>query len=204
MATNLTLRSLRGLGNEAAPVSETALIIIDAQNAYLDGLLRLEGIEAAMAACQHILARYRDAGRPIVHIQHEGAPGSPFDLESHSGQIADQVAPRPGEAVIRKRLPSSFTGTSLHEHLQAEGINRLMLVGFMSHMCVNSTARAAVSLGYEVSVVAAATATRALPSPLDQSVIPAAEIHRSALAALADAFAAVVPTVADVPENPSA
>lgn len=200
MSDLTTLRDLAGLGNAASPIHDSALIIIDAQNTYRDGVMQLEGVEPALAECRKLLDRFRSAGRPVFHIQHQGSAGSPYDVNAPQGQIADIVAPSAQEPVITKQFPNAFTQTELDEQLQQAGIKNLILVGFMTHMCVNSTARGAFSLGYNATVVAAATATRTLPSKIDGKTLPAAQVHEAALAALSDLPSAVVATTTDVPD----
>ena len=95
-----------------------------------------------------------------------------------------------------KNYPNSFTATDLDERL-APGSN-LVLAGFMTHMCVNSTARGAFSLGHHPTVVASTTATRALPG-IDGSTVPAAALQAASLAAVADLFGIVVAEPADIP-----
>jgi len=200
MTTLTTIRDLAGLGHEASSVQESALIIIDAQNTYCEGVMKLEGVEAALVECRKLLERFRQAGRPIFHIRHDAGPGTPYDVTAPIGQIADVVAPIDGEAVITKNYPNSFAQTELEELLQKTGVKNLILAGFMSHMCVNSTARAAFTLGYNPTVVASATATRALPSKVTGKDVPAAQVHEAALAALSDLPSAVVPAVSNVPD----
>lgn len=200
MSASETLRNLVGLGNTASPISASALIIIDAQQTYREGVMQLEGVEPALEECRKLLDRFRAAGRPVFHIQHDGGAGSPYDITAPIGQIADIVAPQEGEAVITKHFPNSFVGTELDEQLKTAGIENLILVGFMSHMCVNATARGAFSLGYNPTVVAAATATRALPSPIDGKVISAQQMHEAAHTAISDLPSAVVAQGADVPD----
>lgn len=199
MSEPSTIRDLAGLGHAASAISDSALIIIDAQNTYRNGIMKLEGVEEAMAECKKLLERFRAANRPVFHIQHDAGPGTPYDVTSPEGQIADVVAPIAGEAVITKNFPNSFTQTDLDEQLKAAGINNLILAGFMSHMCVNSTAHGAFSLGYNPTVVASATATRSLPSKVTGESVPAAHIHSAALTALSDFPSAVVADVSDVP-----
>jgi nicotinamidase-related amidase len=83
--------------------------------------------------------------------------------------------------------------------LKTAGASNLVLAGFMTHMCVNSTARGAFSLGYAPTVVASATATRALPGLGDETV-SAAAMQSASLAAMADLFAVVVPDAHDIPD----
>jgi hypothetical protein len=97
-------------------------------------------------------------------------PGSPYDIRAEIGRIAGIVAPAGAEPVLVKNYPSSFVGTDLHERLQKLGVKNLVVAGFMTHMCVNSTVRGAFNLGYAATVVAKATATRPLPLPTGKVV----------------------------------
>ena len=190
MSQPTTLRNLVGLPSQPHRLSESALILIDCQNTYRQGIMQLEGVEPALEEAARLLARARAKGTPIFHIMHDAGPGSPYDVRAEIGQISDIVAPRDGEPVIVKKLPSSFEQTDLHEQLQRIGAKNVVLAGFMTHVCVNSTARAAFNRGYGTTVVAGATATRSLPGP-SGSVLPAKTIHDSALAALNDLFAVI-------------
>ncbi|MBN7768316.1 cysteine hydrolase [Marinobacter daepoensis] len=200
MSDLTTLRDIVGLSNSASAISDSALVIIDAQNTYREGIMKLDGVEPALQECRTLLDRFRAAGRPVFHIQHDAGAGSPYDLTAPIGQIADVVAPAPGEPVITKNFPNSFTQTDLDDQLRQAGVQNLILAGFMSHMCVNSTARGAFSLGYNPTVVASATATRALPSRASGNTVPSGQVHEAALAALSDLPSAVVPSPADVPD----
>jgi len=197
MSNPTTLRNIVGLPNQPHSLSESALVLIDCQNTYRHGIMQLEGVEPALEEAARLLARARAKGTPIFHIMHDAGPGSPYDVRAEIGQIADIVAPRDGEPVIVKNFPSSFEQTNLHEQLQKIGAKNLVLTGFMTHVCVNSTARAAFNRGYGTTVVAAATATRALPGP-SGNVLPARTIHDAALAALADLFAIVATGQSDI------
>ena len=86
-----TLRQLSGLPATPARLSESALIIVDAQNAYRSGVMQLEGVEPVLDECAHLLARARALKIPVVHIQHDAGPGSPYDLNAECGAIADKV-----------------------------------------------------------------------------------------------------------------
>src|SRR5690349_14190012 len=89
----------------------------------------------------------------------------------------------PGSARrLPKRLPNAFAGTGLEAAVRATGRRELILAGFMTHMCVSSTARAALDLGYRTTIVAGATATRDLPDPTGLGVVPAADVQCAALA----------------------
>jgi nicotinamidase-related amidase len=191
-----TLRALEGMPEVPAALADSTLIMIDLQNTYTRGVMELENVQSALDQAAELLDRARSAGTPVIHIMHDGGAGSPYDVHDDIGQIVDRVAPRPGEAVVVKNFPNAFTGTDLDERL-APGSN-LVLAGFMTHMCVNSTARGAFSLGHHPAVVASTTATRALPGA-DGSTVPAAALQAASLAAVADLFGIVVAKPADIP-----
>jgi nicotinamidase-related amidase len=197
MEASKTLRELTGMGQTPTTVDKSALILIDCQNTYREGVMQLEGVEPALEQCKMLLERFRAAGRPVIHIQHNAGVGTPYDVTAPIGAIAEVVAPRDGEPVVVKAYPSSFEQTNLAAILKDYGVEELTLAGFMTHVCVNSTARAAFNLGFKPTVVAAATATRSLPSPTG-GVTPAKTLHDASLTALSDIFAVVVPAGADV------
>ncbi|MET0407129.1 MAG: cysteine hydrolase family protein [Hyphomicrobium sp.] len=191
MPASQTLRDITGMGNTPASVGNSALVLIDCQNTYREGVMELEGVEPALIECQTLLRRYRDAGRPVIHIQHDAGAGSPYDVKDRIGAIADVVKPESGEPVVVKNYPSSFEKTNLDDLLKSYGVEELAIAGFMTHVCVNSTARAAFNHGYRATVIGNATATRSLPNP-SGGVVPAKVLHEASLAALNDIFAVVV------------
>jgi nicotinamidase-related amidase len=199
MSDLATLRGLSGLSPEPAALKGSALVMIDLQQTYREGVMRLEGVEPALREAAELLQRARAAGIPIFHVRHDAGPGSPYDVTAPIGQISPEVAPQGDEPVITKAYPSSFVGTDLQAQLEKTGVKDVVLAGFMTHMCVNSTARSAFNLGFRPTVVAAATATRDLPAP-DGSVVPAAQLQAASLAALGDLFAVVARRQADIPE----
>jgi nicotinamidase-related amidase len=189
-----TLLQMRGLSLAPARLSDAALVVIDAQGEYRSGRMALPAIDAAAARIAGLLERARKAGSPIFHVTQAGQPGSLFDPETACGAILPEATPAAGEPVVMKKLPNAFAGTDLHDHVQRTGRRNLILAGFMTHMCIAASARAALDLGYQSTVLADATATRALPSHDGAAPIPAETVHRIALAELADRFAIVVPT----------
>ena len=100
--------------------------------------------------------------------------------------------------MIVKGYPNAFVGTDLAEQLAGLPTKDLVLAGFMTHMCVNSTARGAFNLGYRPTVVAAATATRNLPGRDGGDPVPADAVQQASLAAVADLFAVVVDRSTDL------
>jgi nicotinamidase-related amidase len=196
MATPLTLLQIAGASPRPATLMESVLIIIDAQNEYVFGKLPLVGVHDAIRETSQLLTAARAAGTPVIHIVHHSAPGRPvFDPQTEFAEIVSELMPLPNEEVISKGLPNSFANTTLAARLKevaaASGRKSIILAGFMTHMCISATARAALDLGIPVTVVAAACATRDIPSPLG-GVVSARVVHETALAELADRFAQVV------------
>lgn len=196
--SNPTLRTLSELPSTPAPLAESTLVLIDCQNTYTQGVMELEGVQEALDEAAALLDRARSAGIPIIHVQHSDGPGSLYDIEGESGAIVTRVAPRSGEAVVTKQYPNSFVETDFDEKLKAVGASNLVIAGFMTHMCVNSTARGAFNAGYAPTVVAAATATRSLPG-VGGEPVTASTLQSASLAALSDLFAVVVRDGADIP-----
>lgn len=194
-----TLRSLAGLPLAPVSLADSVLVLIDCQNTYTRGVMELEGVEPALDEAAALLDRARTAGIPVIHVQHDDGVGSLYDIEGESGAIVDRVAPRDGEPVVIKNYPNSFVRTDLDAQLKALDATNLVLAGFMTHMCVNSTARGAFNLGYAPTVVASATATRALPG-VGGDPVAAAALQAASLAAVADLFAVVVPGASDIPD----
>lgn len=193
-----TLRDQLGLGHQPASLKDAALLLIDCQNTYREGVMRLTGVEEALKEARKLLDRAREMNVPIIHIRHDAGEGSPFDINTERGAIADIVAPQDGEPIITKNYPNSFVQTDLDEQLKALGVTNIVLAGFMTHMCVNSTAHGGFNLGYAPTVVASATASR----PLDTgsgTTLSAQQVHEAALASTRDLYAAVVERVEDLP-----
>jgi nicotinamidase-related amidase len=199
-----TLLELAGAPAKPDALSEAVVVVIGAQHEHLDGALRLSGVEPALTEIGRLLARARHLGTPVIHVTHQGEPGGLFDPASSAFSTASPAAPAPNEAVLHKRLPNAFASTDLAERVVALKRSAIIVVGFMTHMCVEATTRAAIDNGLRATVVAAATATRDLPDPLTGSVLPAAEVQRNALAAMADRFATVVPNVDAIPDQAAA
>ncbi len=191
MSEAKTLLQMAGAKASPAKLADAVVVIIDAQNEYVSGRLPLAGVGDALARIAELLAAARAAGTPIIHVAQRGRTGGLFDPGSENFKFATQAAPRDGETVVEKLLPNAFAKTDLDAKLQAAGRKSLIIAGFMTHMCVSATARSALDYGYTVTVAADAAATRALPDPLGGADLAASDIHRTALAELADRFASV-------------
>jgi len=194
-----TLLQMAGVAPAPSRLSDAAVVVIDAQREYVDGKLPLLGVQNALSVIADLLARARSSGVPVIHIQHRGRPGGAFGPDTPGFSIAELAHPRAGELVIQKTLPNAFAGTDLKTQLDAAGKKEIILAGFMTHMCVEATARAAIDFGLKATVIAAATATRDLPDPLSGETVLAPDVQRNALAALNDRFAKIVPDLAAIP-----
>ena len=185
-----TLLELAGADLTPARVSDASLVLIDLQYEYKSGPIAVENADAAIGSAAGLLAAARDSGAPLFHVAHKGRPGSLFDREAERGRIVAELEPLAGEPVVEKTLPNAFAGTGLQEMLDAAGRRDIIIAGFMTHMCVSSTARAALDFGYRVTIDAGSCGTRDLPDGRG-GVVPAATVHEVALVELSDRFAVI-------------
>jgi len=174
-------------------MADTALLIIDIQNDYFPGgAMQLEGADDAGARAAKVLEKFRNDKLPIIHVRHLSTrPGATFFLPGTKGaDIHKSVAPRDGEVVVEKNFPNSFRNTNLEETLKKNGVKNLVVAGMMTHMCVDASVRQAADLGYKVTLVGDACATRA--QSFGGETIPAKQVHGAFLAALNGFYAKVV------------
>ncbi|OEJ34422.1 isochorismatase family protein [Streptomyces subrutilus] len=188
-----TLRELNGFDGTPASPADATLILVDYQNTYTRGVLELAGWRSALDSAAALLARAREAGAKVIHVQHDGGPGTPYDIRADIGRIHPDVAPVEGETVVVKTAaPNAFVGTGLGEHLDAAGNKNVIVVGFMTHMCVAYTVEGAYLRGNQPTVVADACATRPLGTAVAD--LSAEQVHQAALATIADLYGVVVPS----------
>ena len=195
MSTPSTLLELAGGEFDTLDWSNCAIVFIDYQNEYVDGAMPLgQAGSKAIANAQRLLDKARKQDIPIFHIAHHGADnGKVFDPLSANVDIVDQLKPLDGEKTITKNHPNAFYDTQLQALISASGKQQVIFAGFMSHMCVSSSVRAAFDLGFQNFVCHDACATRALPD-YKRETISAEVMHDTAMAALQDRFAALVET----------
>lgn len=194
-----TLRNIAGVVPRPAIDPHNAVfIIIDAQNEYRTGKLPLQNVDAAIKEIVRLRAWANANGIPVIHVQHVKPAGSPlFAKGTEADAIVSELTPAPGEPVVVKTMPNSFAKTNLDDVLTPLNRKQLIVTGFMTHMCVDATTRAATERGYQVFIPASATADRAIPGP-DGAIVPAETVKHVSLTALNDAFAWVVPVADDV------
>lgn len=171
------------------------LIIIDVQNDYFQGgNMELVAMEVAADNCQQLLNRFRQEQAPIFHIQHLSVrAGSSFFVPGTQGcEINERVKPEADEPVVVKNFPNAFRDTELQNLLQKAGIEQLVVCGAMSHMCVDTTVRAAFDLGYNCQLISDACATRDLE--FEGRSLPASVVHDAFMASLNGLFAVLSTT----------
>jgi nicotinamidase-related amidase len=173
----------------------SAIIIIDIQNDYFkDGRNELYQPEKAAENAVRALDHYRNKGLPVYHVQHINTrAGSTFFLPDTAGtEIHEMVKPLAGEKVFVKHVPNSFFNTGLADELIRKQIDQITVCGMMSHMCIDTTVRAAQDFGFTTTVIHDACTTKDLV--WDQTVIAAETVHRAFMASLQGIFASVVST----------
>lgn len=162
-------------------MKKEALLIIDIQNIYFTkGDLLLHEPEIAAKKASAVLKKFRKEKKTIIHVQH--------NFENNK-EIHKSVTPLPTEKIIHKNFPNSFLKTDLQQYLQEQKIQKIVVVGMMSHMCVDTTIRACQNYGYEVVVIQDACTT--LDLNFGDITIDAVTVHNSFMAALNGAFADV-------------
>ena len=172
-----------------------ALLVIDIQNDYFPGgKMELVGSAAAALQAARVQRHFRERGLPVINVQHIAlSPTATFFLpETQGAEIHSDVTPIDGEVVITKHFPNAFRETNLAETLGALGAKELTVVGMMTHMCVDTTVRAANDAGLKVTLVGDACATKDLE--FDGRTVAAADVQVSYLAAIDGSFAEVVST----------
>lgn len=174
-------------------MSKRAVIVVDLQNEYWpEGGFALENIEGAAANAARVIAQARKAGDLVVNVRHEKPGGPIFVPGSRGAEINECVTPAEGEPVITKNSPNSFRATGLKDLLDEKGIEEVVVIGAMSHMCVDATVRAANDFGYRTVTVHDACATRNLE--FNGVTVPAAHVHAAMMSSFGFAYGEVIST----------
>ena len=174
------------------PAMNRALLLIDLQNDYFPGgAMELHGSLDAGHQARRLLGSFRRRGLPIFHIQHIGS-----GLDTHyllpntvGAQLHENLRPAAGESLIQKKFPNAFRGTNLLDQLDRTSVTQLVIAGMMTHLCVDTTTRAAADLGFECFLAHDACATR--PLTFGGISVMAASVQTMVLAALSGVFATV-------------
>ncbi|KAB2577655.1 putative isochorismatase family protein [Lasiodiplodia theobromae] len=189
-----SFRDLAGIPPTVATPSDSILIIIDAQNEYASGALAVRDVERSRAAIASLLQRYRSASNGhIAHVVHVVPEGTPVftpgtALAEEFAELAPRSTAESGgrEVVISKKFPGAFAETGLGDFVKSTGKTKVVLVGYMAHVCVSTTAREADQRGLQVVVVEDAVGDRDIPGGSGQ------EVTKWVLAELGDAFGTIV------------
>lgn len=171
-----------------------ALLVVDAQHAVNDASHGRRNNPQAEANIARLLEAWRETGRPIIHVKHNSRlESSTFHASKPGNAIMDVAQPLAGEPLIEKDVNSAFIGTDLEQRLKEAGISTLVIVGFTTNHCVETTTRMAGNLDFETFLVSDGTATHGRVGP-DGQVYDAETIHSVSLASLHGEFATVVDT----------
>lgn len=167
------------------------LVVVDLQNEYLPtGKLPLTGIDAAVENAIRVISHARDTGVPVFHIRHESADDAPIFAKGSTGaETQPDVVPQGNEPVIVKKHINAFRETDLKQQLEAADVEEIVVIGAMSHMCIDAVVRASADMGYQVTVLHDACAT--LDLTFRGVSVPAALAHAAIMAAFEFGYATV-------------
>jgi nicotinamidase-related amidase len=171
-------------------MSDTALLIIDIQNDYFEGGKNpLDHSAQAATKAKEMLSFFRQNGMLVIHIRHlTKRPNVDYFIpETKGSEIHNIVKPNPGEKVIIKHHPNSFIDTDLLEYLRSNDISNLVICGMMTHMCIDSTTRAAKDYDFNCFVISDACATKKLS--INDKTLPSDLVHNAFMAALKGYYA---------------
>ena len=169
------------------------LLLVDIQNDYFSGgRMELVGMTEASRKAGDLLKLFRDKKWRTFHVQHveHDAEASFFGSKTVGVEIHESVKPLVDDIVIQKSYPNSFRETLLKEEIVKTGVERLVICGAMSHMCIDATTRAAFDMGFKCTVIHDACATKHLQ--FGSKIIPAKQVHGSFMAALGSVYADVM------------
>ena len=138
-------------------------MLIDLQHALLDATPRPHEAAAVIDRVHALAARARLAGVPVLWVQHEAQPGHPLAHGSPGWALASGLHTAPGDQFIRKTTPDSFLRTGLADALAARGTTHLVIAGYASEFCIDTTTRRAAGLGFAVTLAADAHTTHDKP-----------------------------------------
>jgi nicotinamidase-related amidase len=171
-----------------------ALLVIDVQNEYFTGKLPITYPTGSLANVLAGMDAARTHGVPVVVIQHASPqPDAPvFRKGTKEWELHAEVAARPHDVLIHKWLPGSFTGTELETWLREHGVETVVIAGYMTQMCCDTTARQAMHLGFGVEFLSDGTGTLAIKN--DAGQVSDEELHRAILVTQQMRFSRVMET----------
>ncbi|KAK4999997.1 phospholipase C type enzyme [Elasticomyces elasticus] len=183
----LSFRTIVGASPSTATPNDSTLVIIDAQNEYAEGKLKVTNATSSRKAIASLLSKYREAHGKIVHVKHIAPDGAPvFTPKTHLAEEFDELKPQGGEKVVEKLHPGAFAETGLNEYLRGVGGLKIVLCGYMAHVCVSTTAREGSQLGYDVILAEDAIGDRDIPGSSGE------EVTKMVMNEIGDAFGTIV------------
>ncbi|KAH6646228.1 isochorismatase [Truncatella angustata] len=187
MASATSFREIIGATPSTASTSDSTLIIIDAQNEYAEGKLKVDHVDSSRKVIAELLKKYRESKGSIVHVLHATPEGAPvFTPNTKLAEEFDELKPKDGEKVVHKKYAGSFAETDLQAHLEKVGSKKVVLTGYMAHVCVSTTARQAAQRGYDVLIAEDAVGDRDIPG------VTAEQLTKVALSEIGDAFGTII------------
>jgi nicotinamidase-related amidase len=169
------------------------LLVIDVQRAFDEPGWTGRNNPEAESRIAELIAGWRSAGAPIVHVRHNSINGGRFHPGTPGFEFKLEAEPLPGEPVLEKTTNAAFIGTDLEARLRRDDTKTVVVAGLTTDHCCSATARMASDLGFETLVVGDATATHDRVGP-DGVQYPAELMHGTALASLSGEFAEIVST----------
>ena len=170
-----------------------ALFVIDVQNEYFDGAMPVSYPQGSFPNILRAMDAAASVNMPICVIQHSAPDGQRvFQKNTHSWELHPEVARRQRDKLVEKRFPGSFTGTHLQQWLESQMIDRIVIAGYMTQMCCDTTARQAVHLGMSAEFLSDATGTLDIENYAGK--ISAADLHKAILITQAMRFSKVMST----------
>jgi nicotinamidase-related amidase len=171
--------------------AESTLLVIDVQQGMDNPRLGKRNNPDAEKRIAEVIAAWRAAGKPVVHVQHDSVePQSELRPDRPGNAVKPEAKPVAGEPVFRKNVNSAFIGTELESYLRERGVENLVLVGMTTEHCISTTARMGANLGFGITIVADATAAFEHKG-YDGKHYSADEVHNVELANLNREFATI-------------
>jgi len=171
-----------------------ALLVIDVQNEYFTGKLPITYPEGSLECILRAIRAARSKAIPVVFIQHTSSQkdGKTFRNGTEEWKLHPALDVTARDRLMEKTLPGSFTGTDLEAWLRERRIDTVVIAGYMTQMCCDTTARQAMHLGFSVEFLSDATGTLAISN--EAGSVTAEELHRAILVTQAMRFSKVLST----------